>query len=338
MWSISGILVVTMRYLQSTITLLIVILLFVVAVESVSADRGESVGEINSREQPRAELVVDQPTEIPNTLLWKKVGQKISLFFTFDPVKDAQKRVEFAEENMLLAEFIVQNRSRDSHDKMVTDLVNSANSYISSIQRDISGFVERADEDQGVRMVLQNMATHIQNKQKALGTIREYADEAKLNELVDSIVQANKIQEEVTVVIKDAAAAFNFSTILNKTFSIHPAVLQLLKNDQDGDGLSDSKEDELGTSKLDFDTDGDGLSDKEEVDSTKTDPLKADTDGDGYWDAFEIMQGYSPVGTGKLELVPRKPLINAETYAIIKNNVIQGGKVIDLPDLNPSNP
>lgn len=60
--------------------------------------------------------------------------------------------------------------------------------------------------------------------------------------------------------------------------------------DNDSDGLMDSKEAELGTDRWNPDTDGDGLKDGEEVDTLKTDPLKADTDGDGLSDGDEVLK------------------------------------------------
>ncbi len=65
-------------------------------------------------------------------------------------------------------------------------------------------------------------------------------------------------------------------------------------SDSDGDGLSDCREEELGTDPDDADTDGDGLSDGEEV-QRGTDPLKADTDGDGLDDAEEYELGLDPL-------------------------------------------
>lgn len=64
--------------------------------------------------------------------------------------------------------------------------------------------------------------------------------------------------------------------------------------DSDGDGLSDSEEDELGTDKNNPDSDGDGLFDKEEVKIYLTNPLKADTDQDGISDGQEVKQGKDP--------------------------------------------
>ncbi len=68
--------------------------------------------------------------------------------------------------------------------------------------------------------------------------------------------------------------------------------------DSDGDGLSDSREAQLGTDPNNADTDGDGLSDSDEVNIHGTDPLNPDTDGDGLTDGFEVQAasfGYNPL-------------------------------------------
>ena len=57
--------------------------------------------------------------------------------------------------------------------------------------------------------------------------------------------------------------------------------------DNDGDGLTNAEEDELGTDPDLADTDGDGIDDFTEVNETGTDPTNPDTDGDGYDDGDE---------------------------------------------------
>ena len=71
--------------------------------------------------------------------------------------------------------------------------------------------------------------------------------------------------------------------------------------DKDGDGISDEEEKKLGTNEWEPDTDSDGISDRTEIEKLGTDPTNPDTDGDGYWDGEELINGYNPLGDGKLE-------------------------------------
>lgn len=63
--------------------------------------------------------------------------------------------------------------------------------------------------------------------------------------------------------------------------------------DADGDGLSNLREQTLGTDLAKSDTDSDGISDGEEL-RGGTDPLSADTDGDGVSDGKELELGTDP--------------------------------------------
>ncbi|OGH83428.1 MAG: hypothetical protein A2469_01080 [Candidatus Magasanikbacteria bacterium RIFOXYC2_FULL_40_16] len=86
---------------------------------------------------------------------------------------------------------------------------------------------------------------------------------------------------------------------IGKQKPVYPS-LRVEDDDLDNDGLLDAREEELGTSNSEFDTDMDGIPDNLEVDTYKTDPIKFDTDGDGYSDGYEIMNGYNPLGEGRL--------------------------------------
>ena len=65
-------------------------------------------------------------------------------------------------------------------------------------------------------------------------------------------------------------------------------------SDRDGDGLSDTFEEGIGTDPLNPDTDGDGLTDDEEYEVYGTDPLKTDTDDDRLTDAEEVAKNTDP--------------------------------------------
>ena len=73
--------------------------------------------------------------------------------------------------------------------------------------------------------------------------------------------------------------------------------------DSDGDGLTDAREERLGTDPNNADTDDDGLPDGLEV-STKTDPNNADTDYDGVPDGIEDTDQDGKVDDGETD--PRK--------------------------------
>ena len=69
----------------------------------------------------------------------------------------------------------------------------------------------------------------------------------------------------------------------------------VVAKDTDADGLSDSKEGELGTNPLAADTDGDGLLDGLEVNEYFTNPLQRDTDRDSMDDGQELDEGLNPL-------------------------------------------
>jgi serine/threonine protein kinase len=94
------------------------------------------------------------------------------------------------------------------------------------------------------------------------------------------------INAEKTVNAQEAAAAT--ATIL--------ALTAIAEGDDDGDGLSNSRELAEGTDPQLTDTDGDGLSDGEEVNQYGTNPKNQDTDGDTVSDGDEVdIHGTSPL-------------------------------------------
>lgn len=97
--------------------------------------------------------------------------------------------------------------------------------------------------------------------------------------------------------------------------------------DGDSDGLTDSREKELGTDPQKMDTDGDEMPDGDEVLIWKTNPLSSDTDNDGYLDVDEIGNWYNPSGSGKLihpEIVFADNLGSCTKYKVTFRHLFTG--------------
>lgn len=98
----------------------------------------------------------------------------------------------------------------------------------------------------------------------------------------------------------DAVPSSSSSSTASSTSVVTGAPSQpAVQFDTDGDGLTDVREQELGTNSSRFDTDGDTLGDGQEVMTYGTNPLNVDTDSDGFPDGVEIQNGFNPRGTGR---------------------------------------
>ena len=80
---------------------------------------------------------------------------------------------------------------------------------------------------------------------------------------------------------------------LNKQVTWTEACFEIV-SDTDGDGLTDTEEQQIGTDPLDPDSDDDGIDDGTEV-AQGTDPLQPDTDSDGVTDGQEAILGTDPL-------------------------------------------
>jgi len=94
--------------------------------------------------------------------------------------------------------------------------------------------------------------------------------------------------------VPDGTTISNLAGITSDTTlprSSNLVIVEVGDDDADGDGLSNSQEDALGTDPDDADSDDDGIADGEETiagaDGYVTDPLEADSDGDGILDGTE---------------------------------------------------
>jgi Tol biopolymer transport system component len=112
------------------------------------------------------------------------------------------------------------------------------------------------------------------------------------------------------------------------------------QRDDDGDGLTNDQEAQIGTDPQNPDTDGDGLGDGAEVNVYRTNPLNPDSDADRLNDGSEIDIGTNPLNPDTdndrlidgAESPPCPNPLNPDTDS---DGIIDG---IDLDPCNPNNP
>lgn len=230
--------------------------------------------------------------DVPGTvgLFFRGVGQQLQLIFTFDSVKDASLRLQFAEDNLNLVNLLVKQaptnqRAIDQAQKLfdrANELVRNVNEnqtdWSTANPEKLNGFIDsvQAYYAHASELISTIIAESGDNAGDLLATAKELGTQQ--NELV------NYIQKQFAEPTQDQSAPRRLVTVPKK--------------DRDSDGLDDDQEKDLGLSTEDYDTDGDGLSDRAEIERFGSDPSKADTDGDGFRDGVEVLKGYNPVGSG----------------------------------------
>ncbi|MBN1666560.1 MAG: hypothetical protein JW862_05710, partial [Anaerolineales bacterium] len=143
-----------------------------------------------------------------------------------------------------------------------------------------------------------------------------------LPEDLDDDDQWDPIDFYVDVIPDSLEALLNWNAITNP--------------DEDGDGLLNSQEIELGTSPILWDSDGDGLSDRYEFDAQATlgsDPLNPDSDGDGLSDKLEERLG---THIDQADSDNDGLSDSEEIFQRDDSGVWSGGWLVDLPGLRSS--
>lgn len=125
---------------------------------------------------------IAEPKSMPSSfgLWWRNWHEWVSVAFTLNPVKKAEKRLVFAEERVKLAEYIIQNSADPKVQDKAQQMLAKANEYIQKIEDKKDDLINSAD--QRVKILLQNIAKHQINKTLVLDKIEDKLPPEKLEQ------------------------------------------------------------------------------------------------------------------------------------------------------------
>ena len=81
-------------------------------------------------------VTVDEITKMPTTwgLWWTSVKEKVSEVVTLDPVRKAEKQLQFAEQRMKYAEYIAENTTDPKKQAWAEKMVEKANKFMEKVE------------------------------------------------------------------------------------------------------------------------------------------------------------------------------------------------------------
>lgn len=166
------------------------------AVVSADADVTVSADVQPIAEEPELEgMVVEEPKEVPSGfgLWWKSLKEKVSIGLTINPVKKAEKQLQFAEERMRLAELMAQKAEDQKTQVRIHRMIGQAQEMMEKVEARRDRLVQQNDER--ARRLLRNIATHQVRREVIMDKIEEkLPGEAveKWEELRDEVSQSGR--------------------------------------------------------------------------------------------------------------------------------------------------
>lgn len=116
---------------------------------------------------------ITEPTEAPSNLglWWREIKERVSLTFTFNPVRKAEKMLQFAEERMKIAQVIVEESDDSKIEDKAERMIERAGELMEKINENKDRWMENQNER--VERLIRNVASHQLRKQDDLDEIEE---------------------------------------------------------------------------------------------------------------------------------------------------------------------
>lgn len=138
------------------------------------------IGGLDSATDELDDVELDIPEEVPTGwgLFWRGVRERVSVAFTFDPVKKAEKQLVFAEERMAIAEKIAENTDNENAQERAEKMVERAQEFMAKVGENKDKWLEEGGER--AEKLFKNVATHQVRVQKSFDRIELNLPEDKL--------------------------------------------------------------------------------------------------------------------------------------------------------------
>ncbi len=157
----------------------------------------------NTADDALVGVVVQAVTKMPTGwgLWWRGVKEVIVVNLTFDPVKKAEKRIQFAEENIKIAEYVSANTTDAKKQAWAQKRVEKANEHIAKLEESKDEWINHPEARK--RELIKNLATHQIHREKVLDKMEERLPTEKAEKLQEIRTKAIEQREEFIDKIKN---------------------------------------------------------------------------------------------------------------------------------------
>jgi len=117
---------------------------------------------------------ITEPKNVPSGFgfWWNDLKERVSLVLTFDPVKKAEKQLQFAAQRVKLAEYMMANSTDAKVQEKAQQLLTRANEYTQKIEERKTELVKNVNQER-VKTLLGNIAKNQMNLELALDKIED---------------------------------------------------------------------------------------------------------------------------------------------------------------------
>lgn len=121
-------------------------------------------------EQADTQEVIEAPSGFG--LWWQGVRENVSLAFTFDSIKKAEKRVMFAEERMRFAESFAENVDNPKAQKKAQAMIERAQKFMDKVEAKKDKWLSEENKEK-IGKLMDSIANHQINREEIFNRIQE---------------------------------------------------------------------------------------------------------------------------------------------------------------------